>query len=221
MVYYSYDKDLFFDESGTKIANTNKICAYYSIDGINYHSFSFTKRQNKCQIVYDMIHQYERKGKINYSKSLDCNFLFNVYKAKIHNNFSIRASYMPVSNYNIGAYINLLTDQEEIIETVITNKKYIESSDFIEYFRLKLGIEYLCLGIEKSYGYIIHCSTTNAIRTSRIDNVYNHQRSLRAIDNYLRNENTKRKADINNIDFIKYKALKCLEKGNKQLIISS
>ena len=159
MIYYSYDKDIFFDDNNRKLTDSKDVCEYYFIDTQRYQKFHFTKRQYKCKLLYDMIHQFEKEGTVNYTKSLDCNFLFNVYKAKIHTNFSIRASYLPVYNNEIGSYINLLTDKDEIIETVITNKKYRESPEFIEYFKLKLGLEYLALGIEKDYGYIIHCST--------------------------------------------------------------
>ena len=212
MNYYNYEKDIFYDDEGYLIIDVRDICEWYFPRQKREIKFKFGYHSQNCKIVYKTLLNSIKKGIPQISPYNVPNFLIEIFKRKflsqndmfcpnaIHS--SIYTPKVVREGEDIGLYINLLSKDDVLLDTLFTNSKYTYSVDTENYFRLKLGLMYYLLGIEKDYGYLIHCSFKSAIRTIRIDRVFTHEQCKKIIENYFKVNRIRRKADIKKEDII-------------------
>ena len=208
MNYYNYEKDIFYDDKGYLITDIRDICEWYLAGAKREQKFTFNARSNNCKIVYKTLLNYSKTGRMKYTPYSVCNFLIKVFIMKYLNksqeNGSLNSLHISIytpkvvrhNDNDIAIYLNILDEEELIFDTIFTNSKYKYTVDRENYFRLKLGLQYYLLGIEKDYGYLVYTSFKSAVKTIRIDNVFTHEQCERIIDNYFMANKSKRKADI-------------------------
>lgn len=214
MIYYSFFQDSLTDESLNKKINITEICDYYFLSILNTGDLK-SKMHPECKLLYEAVQRYVQTGKVSKTTNKCINFLMKVIASKIpHDIINAEYSYKPLmgKDEDWGGLINILVNDNILVDTVYTKSPFRNEQDLLDYYRLKLGLEYYLLGIENKEGYLMHISFKTAVRTRLITGVYSNAQCKKIVDTYMSNKKDLRRADISLKDICSYEYCK-----NKQM----
>lgn len=206
MYYYLKYRDKFVDENSTLIPDVNDICRWYFCGSKNKkYNLRFTEglESQQCKRMFDSIYDYTVNRTDNTVAHTIGNIALNVFKVLTKD--EIARAYIPVvSSKGFAGYIHLITVDNVVVDTAFTRDKFKATGETLEYYRLKLGLLYYLLDIEKDFGYLMHISAVNGIKRQYIENVYDNAKCESIIDAYMAQNKAKRKADIGKADILLY-----------------